>query len=88
MDTKEAFLVVESSRAVLYDTNNRCPECVLHKSRTMFPDLPSQYNPSLTTPGSKVPVLTVFTVSFYLTLLFEILDTKYSIVIDLYMFSS
>lgn len=54
MDAKEAFLVVESTKAVLYDAPARCPECVLQKSQSMFPDLPSRNNPLLTTPGSKV----------------------------------
>lgn len=55
MDAREAFLVVESTKAVLYDAPpTRCPECVLQKSQSMFPDLPSRQNPLMTTPGSKV----------------------------------
>lgn len=54
MDAREAFLVVESTKAVLYDAPpTRCPECVLQKSQSMFPDLPSRQNPLMTTPGSK-----------------------------------
>nr|XP_034332921.1 uncharacterized protein LOC105317929 isoform X17 [Crassostrea gigas] len=54
MDGREAFLVVESTKAVLYDSPpTRCPECVLQKSQSMFPDLPSRQNPLMTTPGSK-----------------------------------
>lgn len=54
MDAREAFLVVESTKAVLYDAPpSRCPECVLQKSQSMFPDLPSRQNPLMTTPGSK-----------------------------------
>lgn len=45
--------MVESTKAVLYDAPARCPECVLQKSQSMFPDLPSRNNPLLTTPGSK-----------------------------------
>uniref|UniRef100_A0A8W8JKT3 Uncharacterized protein n=1 Tax=Magallana gigas TaxID=29159 RepID=A0A8W8JKT3_MAGGI len=55
MDGREAFLVVESTKAVLYDSPpTRCPECVLQKSQSMFPDLPSRQNPLMTTPGSKL----------------------------------
>ena len=54
MDPREDFLVVESSRAVLYDSSSRCPGCVLQKSHSMFPDLPSRHNTLLTTPGAKV----------------------------------
>lgn len=54
MDAREAFLVVESTKAVLYDAPpTRCPECVLQKSQSMFPDLPSRQNPLMTSPGSK-----------------------------------
>lgn len=64
MDAKEAFLVVESTKAVLYDAPARCPECVLQKSQSMFPDLPSRNNPLLTTPGSKVYNILFLTLYF------------------------